>query len=91
MVTDSDALIREMHGDLKVLRADVTTIRSDVLETKRHAAATNGQVADIATEQIKQAAVISTLRIIISLGLGVMGLGVAVAGTILTVVLKLHG
>ena len=77
----AEALIREIHGDLKV-------VKSDVAEVKMHQRETNGHIADLKAEHYRQAGVIAILRWLISFTLAGIGAGAAVAGIILAIVTR---
>ena len=74
-----EGLIREMHGDLKV-------VKSDVAEVKEHQRLTNGHIADLKAESYRVAGAVSMLRWMVSFTLAGIGTGAALAGVILAIV-----
>ena len=73
MAGKSDAgLLREMHGDVKVLISEVT-------ELKEHVEHQNGHIDELMRFKIGTAAALRTLGVITSGSLAVAGLAVAVA------------
>ena len=72
-------LIREMHGDLKVLVDRVGKI-------EQHQAATNGNVATLKANDLRQEGAMSVLKYMLAVTLTVVSLGVGVAGLVLAFV-----
>ena len=80
-VVEVEALIREMHGDLKV-------VRSDIADIKEHGRETNGHIADLKAEHYRQAGIISILRWLVAFTLAGIGAGGTVAMVILAIVAR---
>ena len=72
-------LIREMHGDLKVLVDRVGKI-------EQHQAATNGNVATLKANDLRQEGAMGVLRWLVLTTLGVVSAGAGVAGVVLALV-----
>ena len=81
-VNESEAeLIRDMHGDIKV-------IRSEVVEIKVHQQRTNGAVARLSEEQLIAKGALGIVKWMIGFTIGMVGVGAAVAGIVLAIVAR---
>lgn len=79
-LTPTDAeLIRDMHGDIKVIKAETS-------EIKEHQKRTNGAVAELRTEQLKAEGALGVLKWLVGVTIAMVGVGAAVAGVVLAIV-----
>src|SRR3990167_7316004 len=79
-MSDRDILIK--------LATDQEYLRSDVIEIKEHAAATNGHIASLKAEQYKQEGRLQALSWLGRMSVAGIGTGAALAGVILTIVAR---
>lgn len=78
-VAEVSDLIREMHGDIKVLVERVTAI-------EQHQAVTNGSVATLKANDLRQEGAMSVLKYMLGVTLAIVTAGVGVAGLVLAYV-----
>ena len=81
------ATIEAVYTAVKVVESELQASRVDVLEIKDHVKETNGAVASLQREQYIMEGALGALRIMWVITIGLMGIGVGVAGVVLAVVL----
>ena len=75
--------LHALKTDVAVIRATVQETRSDVQDVREHQVRQNGAIADIQSDALKAEGGLSMLKWLVTILLGMMGVGVAFAGLIL--------
>lgn len=83
-MTDTTELIMEIHGDVKVLMNQVKAI-------EQHQRATNGSVADLKANDLRQEGALSMLKWLVGITLAMVSASAGVAAVVLAIVTQRGG
>ena len=74
--------LHALKTDVAVIRSTVQETRSDVQDVRAHQVKQNGAIADLQSDSLRAEGGLSMLKWLITILLGMMGVGVAFAGLI---------
>ena len=83
-----ETLIRDMHGDMKVVKTQITTMSLFQSELSEHQRVANGRTMKLEIAAAEEQGARKITRYLLGVTLAMMTVGVGIAGVVLTLLAK---